>query len=305
MKPMDFIENQSIEKLRGGYYTPPHLAGFLTRWVKTIRPRAILEPSCGDGVFFHVLGEQDFRRATVTGLELDAKEAQKARVAARDASVRATVHTQDFLQWALDRFDSATRFDAVLGNPPFVRYQYLPAGFQARADKVFGRFGLRFTKHTNAWVPFVIASVALLRPGGRLAMVVPSEILRVLHAQSLRTYLGAECKRVVIIDPRELWFEQTLQGAVLLLAEKQPAQRRSLDGVGVHAVDGREFLDADPESIFNNTPCINGKTVEGKWTRALLSQGTVSLIDELSMHADVIPGAPGVHGRAPKTASRK
>ena len=42
---MNFIENESIEKLRGGYYTPPYLADFLTRWIKTIHPRTILEPS--------------------------------------------------------------------------------------------------------------------------------------------------------------------------------------------------------------------------------------------------------------------
>lgn len=284
---MEFIENQSIEKLRGGYYTPPHLAGFLTRWIKTIRPRTILEPSCGDGVFFQALGAQDLTHATVTALELDAREATKARAVARDAKVRATVHAEDFLQWALDHLDSETRFDAVLGNPPFVRYQYLPRGFQERADRVFDRLGLRFTKHTNAWVPFVIASLALLRPGGRVAMVVPSEILHVLHAQSLRTYLGAECQRVVIVDPKELWFEQTLQGAVLLLAEKHPVERRVSKGIGVLAVHGREFLDDDPESIFRNVRCINGKTVEGKWTRALLGRGVESVLDELSMHTDV------------------
>ena len=284
---MNFIENESIEKLRGGYYTPPYLADFLTRWIKTIHPRTILEPSCGDGVFFHALGQQRIRGAVATGFELTASEAGKARSAARDAGIKATIHAQDFLKWFLEHFDSDTRFDAVLGNPPFVRYQYLPPGFQARADQVFHRFNLHFTKHTNAWVPFVIASVALLRPGGRLAMVVPSEILHVLHAQSLRSYLGAECHRVVVIDPQELWFKKTLQGAVLLLAEKQPVQRQPIDGLGVHAVRGREFLSVDPETIFHDTPCINGKTVEGKWTRALLDQGTVSVLDELSSHADV------------------
>jgi hypothetical protein len=46
-------------------------------------------------------------------------------------------------------------------------------------------------------------------------MVVPSEIVHVMHAQSLRTYLGEQCRRIVIVDPQEIWFEGTLQGAVL------------------------------------------------------------------------------------------
>lgn len=52
-------------------------------------------------------------------------------------------------------------------------------------------------------------------------MVVPSEVIHVTHAQSLRSYLGSECRRLVIVDPEELWFDGTLQGAVILLAEKR------------------------------------------------------------------------------------
>ena len=30
---MNFMRNETAEKLRGGYYTPPDLALFLARWV--------------------------------------------------------------------------------------------------------------------------------------------------------------------------------------------------------------------------------------------------------------------------------
>ena len=46
---MNFIKNESAQKLRGGY-PPPDLATFLARWVKEISPARTLEPSCGDGV---------------------------------------------------------------------------------------------------------------------------------------------------------------------------------------------------------------------------------------------------------------
>jgi hypothetical protein len=49
---VNFIKVESDQKLRGGYYTPPDLAGFLARWVAEIKPRSVLEPSCGDGAFF-------------------------------------------------------------------------------------------------------------------------------------------------------------------------------------------------------------------------------------------------------------
>ena len=285
---MNFIENESVEKLRGGYYTPPDLAGFLTRWIRYAGPHDILEPSCGDGVFFRAVAEQELHQTKLTGFELDAMEADKASAVARTAKLNATVHDQDFLGWAVEHLDDeGAQFSAALGNPPFVRYQYLPTSFQAQAEEVFRRLGLHFTKHTNAWVPFVLASVALLRPGGRLAMVVPAEIIHVLHAQSLRSYLMTVCRRVVIIDPEELWFEKTLQGTVLLLAEKQAAESEVPQGLGIYPVRGREFLDRDPETIFQTTQCMNGKTVDGKWTRALLDESTRDVLDEAENHADV------------------
>lgn len=54
---MNFIENESPTKLRGGYYTDTNLAQFLTKWVFEIKPRRVLEPSCGDGVFFEAMGK--------------------------------------------------------------------------------------------------------------------------------------------------------------------------------------------------------------------------------------------------------
>lgn len=286
---MNFIENESAEKLRGGYYTPSDLAAFLVRWVKEIKPRAILEPSVGDGVFFSALNEVGgFKTAKITAFELDSGEAKKARSRSRAGNLNAEVHSTDFLKWALNEIgDGGARFDAVIGNPPFVRYQYLPHEFQERSEEIFARLGQHFTKHTNAWVPFILASIALLKAGGRLAMVVPAEIIHVMHAQSLRSYLGSQCRRLVIIDPEEIWFSDTLQGAVLLLAEKRHNQADKCEGVGIHSVRGREFTQADPRDIFAAPMAINGKTVAGKWTRALLDVATRKLVDQLEGHANV------------------
>lgn len=280
---MNFIENETAQKLRGGYYTPLDLATFIAQWVKEIKPERVLEPSCGDGAFFAALGKaRGFENTNVLGFELEEQEAAKAQQRARESGLTAaTVQNADFLEWALDQFvGGEEKFDAVVGNPPFIRYQYLPAQFQARAEQVFKQLNLRFTKHTNAWVPFILASMALLRPGGRLAMVVPAEIIHVMHAQSLRSYLGHECRRVVIIDPEELWFNDTLQGAVIVLAEKAQSGQPN-EGLGILRVAGRDFLQRSPAEVFNAPQAMNGKTVEGKWTRALLDHDTRTLLDEI------------------------
>ncbi len=287
---MNFIENESGKKLRGGYYTPPDIAAYITRWVLEKRPESLLEPSCGDGVFFQALSEVGFMSPlSLTGFELFEEEAAKARVRCQDEPrLNSSIHAQDFLEWAIYQMEvGQPRFDSVVGNPPFIRYQYLPEESQEKAEKIFKILRLPFTKHTNAWVPFVLASIALLKPGGRLGMILPSEIIHVTHAQSLRTYLGITCSRLLIIDPEEIWFEDTLQGAVILFAEKKKTDADHSDGLGILKVSGRGFLNQNPAEMFNDTTRINGKTVVGKWTRALLTESERGLLDTVCEHPDV------------------
>lgn len=281
---MNFIENESPQKLRGGYYTHPDIATFLARWVLQPEPTRILEPSCGDGNFFEAIATMRPRGLkSIQACEIDPMEAQKARFRARAIpGVDVSIHNGDFLQWAIGRAKIEPDVDGVLGNPPFIRYQYLEPEQQGRAKQLFDQHKLPFTKHTNAWVPFVIASIARLRPGGRLGMVVPAELLHVLHAQAIRQYLLASCSRIVVIDPETLLFDGALQGVVLLLAEKRSGRGTSCGSLAITKFRSRANLSDDPCSLFENAAFIDGATVSRKWMPALLSARERSLLANLS-----------------------
>jgi adenine-specific DNA-methyltransferase len=68
---MNFKELQTEQKLRGGYYTPEDLADFLTRWVAGANPESILEPSCGDGVFFNRIASHMGNQTVATYIAVD------------------------------------------------------------------------------------------------------------------------------------------------------------------------------------------------------------------------------------------
>lgn len=285
---MNFKVNESAQKLRGGYYTPFDLAYYLSKWVAESSPQNILEPSCGDGVFIDALSRAITNNAAITAVELESKEAKKASEKAKSfKNLAVNVKCTDFLEWYLEGEKNNNSFDAVVGNPPFIRYQYLDKKDQGFSENIFKKHNLPFTKHTNAWVPFVIASLDLLKPGGRIAMVLPAEILHVLHAQSLRFYLGQHCKRIIIIDPEEIWFDGTLQGAVLFLAEKKHDVSEYTTGLGIIPTFGKTFLNSNPSDYFDKTNFINGKTVEGKWTRALLTKQELSVFDAITSATSV------------------
>jgi adenine-specific DNA-methyltransferase len=287
---MKFKADQTSQKLRGGYYTPQNLADYVTKWVLCKNPKTILEPSCGDGVFIQAVANNGYdSNIELSCFELFDTEASKALDRCKQNNlVNATITEGDFLVWANALLKKKKPiFDGVLGNPPFIRYQFLEKNFQEQAQLVFEQLDLKFTKHTNAWVPFLLSSLALLKQGGRMGMVIPSEISHVMHAQSLRSYLGHVCSKIVIIDPKEIWFEDTLQGAVIILAEKKQDVDEISQGVGIVSVSGFGFLQNDPNVLFNDTVGINGEIVEGKWTKATLHTDELKLINRVIAHPDV------------------
>ena len=281
---MNFKQNESSQKLRGGYYTPKELALFLSEWVSKNNPNKILEPSFGDGVFLKAMSKFLETKSVIEGIELDLNEFLKVKE--KNIS-NVSVINDDFLSWYLNNPNKNNSFDAVIGNPPFIRYQYLSKEDQQFSEEIFKKHNLKFTKHTNAWVPFIVSSISLLKPGGRFAMVVPSEIIHVMHAQSLRVFLGECCKKILIIDPEEIWFEDTLQGAVMLMIEKKKNSNDLSDGLKIKQVKGNSFLKRNPDEYFLNNDFSDRELISGKWTKALLSDTEISLFEKIIEHNEV------------------
>jgi adenine-specific DNA-methyltransferase len=305
---MNFRDQETAEKLRGGYYTPPPLAMLLTRWALSAGANRILEPSCGDGAFLRAIealldsGQID-SQPTIDAIELIPAEAAKAQQVVarlRARGMHARVEQADFFAW-MEKQPARARWDAIIGNPPYIRYQYLHEQQQELAAAVFRRAGVPYTKRTNAWVPFVIAGVTRLSPGGRLGMVLPAELLHIMHADGLRLLLEQEMSYVSILDLRDLVFEGTLQGVLLVRATKrrdrgfQPLTWRPTrahqpqlpftDGtaglVHIHQLKTQEDLSQAAEMA---SPVSRTRApLRGRWTRGLLAPHEMELLTYLEM----------------------
>ncbi len=269
---MNFKEAESSQKLSGSYYTPYWLAKYIMHWVLNEGATNILEPSCGDGVFFDALPNTE-NNLSVTGLDINNMATSICVNKLSKLPIKSTISTQDFLQWSINNLisNSPKTFDAVVGNPPFIRYQYLDKEMQERAQQLFKLMGMKFSKHTNAWIPFVISSIKFLNAGGHLGMILPSELLHVLYAKGLRDYLLQECSRILIIDPEDLWFEDTLQGVIVLMAEKKYDSNQKTDGIAIIHTKGQSFTQENPSNLFANADYVDGDFLKDKWTYALLT----------------------------------
>ena len=128
MKPV-----ATYQKLRGGYYTPKPIADFLARWAIQTPTVKILEPSCGDGMLLEAAVEALISRGAETatisnliqGIEFDPEEAIKASARMQMLiGLQSTprIDTGDFFSYCQRYLAKDTLFDAIIGNPPFIRY---------------------------------------------------------------------------------------------------------------------------------------------------------------------------------------
>ena len=275
---MKLIQNASKEKLRGGFYTPEPIANFILKWaVNGNENYDILEPSVGDGSFLRQIRENRFGYNSITAIEVDEVEAEKARSIHLPNT---TVITGDFF-----KFCNSTEklFDLAIGNPPFIRYQFFDKEQRAEAEKIFAKAELHYSKLTNPWVSFVVGSSLLLKKKGKLGFVLPAEMLQVSYAKQLRNFLAHFYNRINIISFRKLIFPSIEQEAILLLCDK--------NGNGSHLIEHIELENTDSlQNIdINKLKCPQKKIdfKSNKWTFYFLNQKEIDFIEKL-LHQKII-----------------
>lgn len=269
---MQLIENATAQKLRGAYYTPPVIAKFILQWgINGSNDLNILEPSCGNGVFLECIGNNRMPYNSVTAVECEAEEAEKARAIALHDS---EVISADFHRFCLD---TDKRFNLVVGNPPFIRYQYYDPEQQKLADEIFKRSKLKRTKLTNAWVTFVVGCCQLLTETGKMGFVIPSELLMVKYARQLRQYLAKNFNKINIISFKNLVFEEIQQEVVLLLCEKNGTDEHLIEHIEVKDANG--LLTLDPHKLEFPTKEIDFHT--DKWTYYFLEKKELELLEKI------------------------
>ena len=270
---MKLIKHATAEKLRGGFYTPEPIAAFILKWgMNNSNSYDILEPSCGDGMFLRQLKKQQYQYNKIKAIEFDSQEAEKADTIKLD---NAKVINTDFHLYC----NSTTeRYDLVVGNPPYIRYQYYDNGQQEEAAKLFNKAGLRFTKLTNAWVTFIVGSSLLLKEKGKIGFVVPAELLQVSYAQQLRTYLAHFYNKINIISFKKLVFPEIQQEVVLLLCEKDLTNSHLIEHLEIMDASELEFLDV---SILKS-PQKKIDFKSNKWTFYFLEQKEIDFMETIA-----------------------
>ena len=273
-------KNPGERKLRGGYYTPQKLSDYLSKWAIRRPEDNVLEPSCGDGNIVASAAIRLGNEGRITAVEIVREELEKAQNRPLSATPTIDWRCGSFFQ-VFRELTSHQQFDAVIGNPPFIRFQYFEKSERALAFSILNAFGYRPNGLANAWAAFVALSAESLKQGGRLAMVVPAELLQVQYAAELRHRLPALFDEVLVVAFKELVFPEIQQEVLLLLAD---GRNRDQDRVGrlrtLEVRNGQELPEINGLSrVIPHLPERHTNT-EMKWTSLFLKNDEFQVLRE-------------------------
>ncbi len=216
----DVPDAAARRKARGAFFTPPALAVYVTRWAVRDPADRVLEPSCGEAAFVLAAGARlaelgaPAAAMRLDGSELHATSVRVARQQLADQGFNASIVAEDFFRRPPDPI-----YDAVIGNPPYVRYQAFTGEHRATARAAALRGGVQLTNLASSWAAFTVHAALFVRPGGRLGLVLPAELLSVNYAAPVRDFLMRAFARVRLVLFTERVFPGVLEDVVLLLAD--------------------------------------------------------------------------------------
>ena len=146
-------------------------------------------------------------------------------------------------------------FDAVIGNPPYIRIQ----GFPQDQVGYFVRNYHSATGNYDVYVIFVERGLGLLGPKGRLGMILPNKFFRTDYGLGLRRRLSQEKAVARIVDfGAEQVFEATTYTCLLFLSPSQ--------GAAFELAASKADTKALKEAVFESRP--SEALGEAPWTLA-------------------------------------
>lgn len=230
------------QKVLGAFMTPPAIARWLVDWAVRCDSDCLLEPSVGDATFMVAAAERLLElgcaepSSQVTGVEIDAEARQHALAVLHGWASPRLIHS-DFFELSPEQFEPV---DAVIGNPPYIRYHRFSGRTRALALEAGLAAGVRFSGLASSWAPFIVHASRFLNSRGRLALVLPAELLVVDYARPVRDFLLTAFGSVDVLTFEKAMFPGAMIDMVLLLADKTGDR-----GLRVHSFDSLDSISLD------------------------------------------------------------
>jgi len=280
---------------RGQYFTPEPVVDFCVKMIQPRKEETIIDPACGSGGF--LLSALKYLHETypnenlntivekqLFGLDISQSVARIAKMklllesgGKPNVLCGNTLDTLESVQYQLGCFDG---FDIVLTNPPF--------GAKISDDSLLSRFdlGRKWTydkmnyyrtqslhNSQTAEILFIERSLQLLKPGGRMAIVLPNGNFDNPSLGYLRAYIKSQANILAVIRlPQETFipYGTGVKTSLLFLRKKLQEQNdpktvffATISKLGYHG-------NKNGTPMYKKDKC--GNLVEGKDGQVVLDE---------------------------------
>ncbi len=286
------VDTIEARKARGAFFTPPDIAQFLADWAVRDADTTVLDPTCGEAVFLLSAARNlakagaspDAIREQLTGVDLHRPSLDGSQKLLADEGFGAKLIASDFFDLPTpSQFgDKIGWQDAIIGNPPFVRYQEFSGDTRQKALQAALAQGVRLPQLTSSWAPTLVHAASFLKPHGRMAMVAPAELLTVHYAEPVRQWLRRRFGAVTLVMFEHLQFHGADEQVVLVVAEGSgPCDAFVL----IHADDAVDLNRGHRLDSIGANPAA-----EGKWSDLVLPRSTRSALKQISKRMTRLDG---------------
>ncbi|MGK5071050.1 HsdM family class I SAM-dependent methyltransferase [Janthinobacterium sp. RT4P48] len=255
----------SHRKKIGAFYTPLTVSTVLSSWGIRSSKDTILEPCFGGCTFLEAavsrltaLGSKTPEK-NLFGCDIDPLAFVYLAKRVERATVDGHFFKQDFIKFLPDQLPHRG-VDLVIGNPPYIRHSNFSSNQRALLDTWTDALGIKLHRRANLWAYFVLHALRFLKPGGRVALVLPGSFLYADYSATVRKYLLNCFKTVTAITLAERLFvsEGTEETTVILLADGYDIkpQNGSFRVTCADSVDDLSKLIANPDlhASLHNQP---------------------------------------------------
>lgn len=273
-------------KRRGVFYSPSDVADLLVDWAVRAPNERILEPSFGGCEFLLSIERRLVTLGSIRpwrqmfGCDVDANAFKQhlARLQPRTLR-RGQFIKEDFLTLTPRDF-SLDNFDVLIGNPPYVSQHNMFKVQRVSRERVETSGNFRLSRMASLWAYFVLHGLRFLKPGGRMAWLLPGSVLHANYAKELLREVSQHFDRTIVISLEQRLFlsDGTSEATHILLCDSNVSTR--LGKVEIIMVESMAECSGVLKDWTNRR--LTGAVLNGRAQRALTPTQKLKAFDSLS-----------------------
>ena len=277
---------------KGQFFTPRPVVRMVVDMLNPTEDEKIMDPACGSGGFLiaalnHIAGsdvaEGDISRIAEHSLYGMDKDADLSKICKAQMSILGDGKTNIKTGDSLKGDKNLPKFDVVMTNPPFgstikVEHPDILKRYDLGHAWTENRDGEHWekqtkTKPTPPQVLFIEHCVRLLKPGGRLGIVLPDGLLGNTGDGYIRQWISEQASVLAVVDcPTATFMPHTGTKTSVLLLEKSAGGGNVRPFMAIaehcgHTMRGAEIRNRDGTSLREDFTAIKSNYLNSSRTR--------------------------------------